>query len=116
MNYQTFQQWLETSGHSVLSTPVIDAVEALKVFEEETMSFTYETGTDEPLHPDFMVASRFIEVAMSTCKAGCKIYADPRSNVRVLGHAKVYGCDVTSDKIVMITDADLHNIRDCESV
>jgi hypothetical protein len=61
---------------------------------------TYETGVDEPLHPDFMVASRFIEVAMSDCEYGCKIYADPLSRVNVLGHAKVYGCKTRKDDIV----------------
>jgi hypothetical protein len=65
---------------------------------------TYETGTDEPIHPDFMVASRFIEVAMSDCEYGCKIYADPRSNVKVLGHNKTYGCNVTSSWIAYQND------------
>lgn len=118
LKYETFQKWLEKSGHEVLMTPVIDAVEALKVFEETAWlpAFTYETGIDEPLHPDFMVAARFIEVAMSDCKAGCKIYADPRSNVKVLGHAKVYGCDVTSDSINVLSNVNLLDVRDCESV
>lgn len=117
MKYDTFQEWLTKSGHEVLTTPVIDAAEALHMYEASLpLEYTYETGTDEPLHPDFMVASRFVEVAMSHCRAGCKVYADPRSNVKVLGHAKVYGCDVTSDKIEMLSDADLLSIRDCESV
>lgn len=62
---------------------------------------TYETGVDEPIHPDFMVASRFIEVGMgNNCDYGCKIYADPRSNVKVLAHNRVYGCDVSKAEIV----------------
>lgn len=60
---------------------------------------TYETGTDEPLHPDFMVAARFIEVAMSDCEYGCKIYADPMSRVNVLGHNPTYGCKKRKDDI-----------------
>jgi hypothetical protein len=56
---------------------------------------TYETGINEPIHPDFSIAIRFEEVAMSDCKYGCKIYADPRSRVRVLAHNRVYGCTVT---------------------
>lgn len=118
MKYSTFQEWLEKSGHEVLMMPVIDVVEAIRAFEEMAglLAFTYETGINEPLHPDFMVAARFIEVAISDCKAGCKIYADPRSNVKVLGHAKVYGCDVTSDVIETLSDSYLLNVRDCESV
>lgn len=56
---------------------------------------TYETGIDEPIHPDLGVASRFIEVAMSDCEYGCKIYADPLSRVNVLGHYSGYGCKKT---------------------
>lgn len=56
---------------------------------------TWETGTDEPLHPDVYVASRFIEVAMSDCEYGCKIYADPMSRVNILGHNGTYGCKKT---------------------
>lgn len=59
------------------------------------MHVTWETGVDEPLHPDPAVASRFIEVAMSNCEFGCKIYADPLSRVNILGHYAVYGCRKT---------------------
>jgi len=59
-------------------------------------SITYEVGINEPVHPDFPIAMRFEEVAMSDCKNGCKIYADPRSRVRVLAHNRVYGCTVTT--------------------
>jgi hypothetical protein len=55
---------------------------------------TYEVGIDEMPHPDPEIAQRFEEVAMSTCRYGCKIYADPRSQVRVLVHSRVYGCVV----------------------
>lgn len=63
--------------------------------------FTYEAGTDEPIHPDPSICHRFIEVAMSTCEYGCKIYADPRSNVRVLKHYAGYGCESTKNEIDM---------------
>jgi hypothetical protein len=64
---------------------------------------TYETGTDEPLHPDPVVASRFIEVAMSNCAFGCKIFADPMSRVNVLGHYAVYGCKYTKDRLALVS-------------
>jgi hypothetical protein len=60
-----------------------------------TPYFTYEVGTDEPPHPEMDIAARFVEVAMSDCKYGCKIYADPYSEVRVLVHSAVYGCRKT---------------------
>jgi hypothetical protein len=65
------------------------------VFGDLPNHVTYETGTDEQLHPDPVVASRFIEVAMSDCEYGCKIYADPMSRVNVLGHNGTYGCKKT---------------------
>lgn len=57
-----------------------------------TPYFTYEVGTDEPPHPDMDIAARFVEVAISDCDYGCKVYADPYSEVRVLVHSQVYGC------------------------
>jgi hypothetical protein len=56
------------------------------------MDYTYVAEKGEPLHPDQDVASRFREVGMSSCSFGCKIYGDPRSNVRVLKHNAIYGC------------------------
>lgn len=53
---------------------------------------TYEVSGTEPLHPDPQVAARMREVALSDCEFGCKIYADPRSEVRVVAHHRVYGC------------------------
>lgn len=54
---------------------------------------TYEVSGTEPLHPDPNVASRMREAEIdNTCGFGCKIYADPRSNVRVLAHNRTYGC------------------------
>lgn len=53
---------------------------------------TYEVGIDEPIHPDLTVASRFRVIAIGDCEYGCKIYADPRSSVRVLAHNADYGC------------------------
>jgi hypothetical protein len=64
-----------------------------------TPYFTYEVGIDEPAHPDQDIAMRFVEVAMSDCKYGCKIYADPYSEVRVLVHSRVYGCRQTMDAL-----------------
>lgn len=63
----------------------------------QSMGITYETGVDEPIHPDFLVGSRFVEVGMGEgCHSGCKVYADPRSNVKVLAHNRVYGCNITA--------------------
>jgi hypothetical protein len=59
---------------------------------EAAEPITYETGTREAIHPDPEVAARFVEVAMSNCPYGCKIYADPLSRVRVLFHNRTYGC------------------------
>lgn len=56
------------------------------------LPITYVVSHTEPLHPDILIASRMIEVAISDCPHGCKVYADPRSNVRVLAHSSNYGC------------------------
>jgi hypothetical protein len=72
----------------------------------ERKDFTYEAGTDEAIHPDTTICWRFIEVAMSDCEFGCKIYADPRSNVRVLKHYAGYGCDST--KLAIDTEMEFH--------
>jgi hypothetical protein len=61
----------------------------------DRLRFTYEVGTEERMHPDPEVCSRMREAAMSTCEFGCKIYADPRSLVRVLAHNSSYGCTKT---------------------
>lgn len=58
----------------------------------QKIEITYEVSTDEPLHPDPQVAMRMYEIALSNCKFGCKIYADPWSNVRVIAHNNAYGC------------------------
>ena len=55
-------------------------------------TITYEVGISEPVHPHPTVAARFVEVELSNCKYGCKIYADPLSSVRVLVHNANYGC------------------------
>lgn len=64
------------------------------------LEVTYEAGIDEPVHPDFSIAMRLEEVALSDCKCGCKIYADPRSQLRVLAHNRVYGCTVTYKELL----------------
>ena len=56
------------------------------------MKITYEVGIHEKPHPDDNVVSRLTEVALSDCEFGCKVYADPRSNLRVLAHSAIYGC------------------------
>lgn len=61
--------------------------------------FTYEIGIDEPVHPDRNIAMRFVEFGFSDCAYGCKIFADPYSEVRVLVHYEVYGCWKTKDKL-----------------
>jgi hypothetical protein len=63
------------------------------------VAVSYQAGIDEPIHPDLSVALRMEEVALSDCKYGCKIYADPRSRLRVLAHNRVYGCTVTKKEI-----------------
>ena len=55
-------------------------------------NITYEAGIAEPVHPDPSVARRFVEVELSDCDHGCKIYKDPISSVRVLAHNPAYGC------------------------
>lgn len=62
----------------------------------DTLPVTYEVGTSEPVHKDPAIAARFTEVRLSDCRHGCKIYGDPRSNVRVLAHNAVYGCHKTT--------------------
>jgi hypothetical protein len=57
---------------------------------------TYEVGINEPVHPDFSIAMRMQEVGISDCPFGCKIYADTRSQVRVLAHNRIYGCTTTT--------------------
>lgn len=83
---------------------------------KQTIDFTYETGTNEALHPDPAVNSRFIEVAMSECYYGCKIYADPMSNVKVLGHNATYGCRVKRKDVVLTAPVVDEQVPDCESV
>lgn len=58
----------------------------------QTMTITDEVSIHERPHPDDSVVSRLVEVAIGNCPNGCKIYADPRSNFRVLAHSAVYGC------------------------
>ena len=63
----------------------------------DELPVTYEVGTDEPVHKDPAIASRFTEVRISNeCGYGCKVYGDPKSNVRVLAHNSAYGCRKTS--------------------
>lgn len=56
------------------------------------MNITYAVHYNEPLHPDPTVVSRLREVAISDCPLGCKVYADPLSNLRILAHNSNYGC------------------------
>ena len=59
---------------------------------EEDKSFTWEVSWNEPLHPDPTVVARMREVAIGHAQFGCKIYADPQSNARILAHNSAYGC------------------------
>lgn len=70
-----------------------------------TTDVTYETGIDEMPHPDFTVIDRLIEVAISDCECGCKIYADPRSNMKVLAHSAVYGCRKSRKDVGQLVNA-----------
>lgn len=58
----------------------------------QSLSVTYEVSINEKPHPDDTVVARLYEAALSDCPYGCKIYADPRSKVRILIHSAVYGC------------------------
>jgi hypothetical protein len=86
---QAFEHFIETGDLQTIFRPTGGTMTRL------TPYFTYEVGVDEPPHPDQDIAQRFVEVAMSDCKYGCKIYADPYSEVRVLVHSRVYGCRKT---------------------
>lgn len=57
-----------------------------------TPKYDYEVSHDEPLHDDLSITMRMREVELSNCEFGCKIYADPESELRVLAHNVVYGC------------------------
>lgn len=64
----------------------------LKVSLHDDLPVTYEVGSMEVIHPDPEVRNRMTESRFGDCEFGCKIYADPRSNVRVLAHNSAYGC------------------------
>jgi hypothetical protein len=64
----------------------------LSILEAKSNNVTYVVSHTEALHPDPTVTSRMHEVAISKCEFGCKIYADPLSDVRVLAHNSNYGC------------------------
>jgi hypothetical protein len=70
--------------------------------------FTYEVGIDEAPHPDRDVVARFVEIATSHCKYGCKIYADPYSEIRALVHSSVFGCKRTVADINDREEGDIH--------
>ena len=63
------------------------------VIPQPPMQITYEVSGNEPLHPDPSVCNRMYEASIGPCEFGCKVYADPRSNVRVLAHNRAYGCN-----------------------
>lgn len=58
----------------------------------QPIQITYTVSCNEPIHPDPYIAMRMKEIAVSDCEYGCKIYADPKSAVRVLAHNSTYGC------------------------
>jgi hypothetical protein len=62
------------------------------IIVSQPLEITVEVSHNEPLHPDLMVCSRMMEVGLSNCKHGCKIYKDPWSNYTVLAHNSSYGC------------------------
>lgn len=66
---------------------------------ERHQLYTYETGIDEPIHPDPKVAARFREENISDCPNGCKIYSDPLSDVLVLAHNWNYGCKIKKEDL-----------------
>lgn len=54
-----------------------------------------ETGINQLAHPHPSIRSRLVEIAISDCPHGCKIYQDPKSKVKVLHHNGTYGCRMT---------------------
>jgi hypothetical protein len=76
----------------VRAVPSDNYAELAKTLHVPAIRITYEVSGTEPLHPDPMITARMREIALSDCEYGCKIYADPRSNVRVLAHNRTYGC------------------------
>lgn len=54
-----------------------------------------ETGINQLSHPHPSVRSRLVEIAISDCPHGCKIYQDPKSKITVLHHNGTYGCRMT---------------------
>jgi hypothetical protein len=70
--------------------------------------YTYEVGVDEAPHPDRDIVARFVEVCVSHCRYGCKIYADPYSEIRALVHSSVFGCRRTVADINDREDGDIH--------
>lgn len=69
-----------------------DLLTLANVLGVDAVRITYEVSGKEPLHPDPNVVTRMYEFGISDCESGCKIYADPQSNVRVLAHNSSYGC------------------------
>lgn len=59
----------------------------------KAQKIAYVVSHNEPLHPDPLIAGRMMEVGLSNCKFGCKIYADPWSDLRVVAHNSSYGCN-----------------------
>lgn len=69
---------------------MLKLAEVLKV---PAVRITYTVSGDEPIHPDPSVRARMREIGLNNdCGYGCKVYADPLSNVRVLAHNRSYGC------------------------
>ena len=72
--------------------------------------YTYAVGVGEQLHPDLGVVARMREAGFGDCRFGCKVYADPRSSVRVLGHNSNYGCTVRySSKPEVVTQVTIED-------
>lgn len=71
-------------GHTAPATPAPPKKESIRI--------TYEVSGSEAIHPDLDVVLRMEEIGISNCGYGCKVYADPRSNLRVLSHNSAYGC------------------------
>lgn len=70
-----------------------DMMKLAEVLKVDAVRITYTVGGTEPLHPDPEIASRMREIGINNyCGYGCKVYADPKSNVRVLAHNRSYGC------------------------
>lgn len=52
-----------------------------------------EVSTNEPIDNEVSATMDYIEVELSDCEYGCKIYENQKTGERVLAHNSTYGCN-----------------------